>query len=154
MSARNFVWPQRQDWTAPTVPPPPPPGFNRRAAALGSLAAMLVAPALEAASAAVHPDAELLRLIGEFNDLEREANSHFAQELTGEEERARDAEIIDPLRRRQTVLLDQIVRLRASTLVGLFARIEMFDLYTPDEDNLMICSIVRDAAELKAGGLA
>jgi hypothetical protein len=51
------------------------------------------------------------------------------------------------------VLLDQIVGLRASTLAGLFARIEMFDLYTPDEDNLMICSIVRDAAELKAGGL-
>lgn len=81
MSARSFVWPKRDDWTAP-APPPPPPGFNRRAAALGSLAALLAAPALEAAIAAPNPDAELLAACAQLPRLTALVNSGLYPEGT------------------------------------------------------------------------
>lgn len=163
MSARSSVWPKRQDWTTPASPPPSPPpparGFNRRAALMGSVTAMLAAPVIEGAVAASNPDAGLLRLIGEFNALEHEANSHYGQDLTNEQEQERDELIIEPIREKQEPLEEAIIALPAVSVAGLLARIEMLAIWNPNYglddggSEGMIAAIIRDAAALKAGGL-
>lgn len=109
----------------PPPPPPPPGGFRRRPALLGSLAAVLAGPAIEAAATA-HPDAELIDLCRRFmvlTDQVREVFRAMPEQYTPAQEEAYDAVHLTPLEAQQEELFGQIERVRAKTIDGMVARI-------------------------------
>ena len=122
------------------------------ATAAGLAAALAPAAALAAASS---PDAELIRLCGEF---ERAATPHhgpYSEGATPIEDDNERAEAIAPLSDAQDELLDRICTLRATTLAGIKARAKTLVLFVPDKaecadeeggyvDERMIAALLRD----------
>jgi hypothetical protein len=123
---------------------------------------LAVASVLPLAGAAVaqqpSPDAELIRLCGEFNTLERQRIALF--DVPGLSDRERDG-LQEPFSAGQRTLLDQIYEMEATTLAGILARLEMIHLYNPQLlvdpqgwDDEMLNALLHDALTVLRGGAA
>ena len=122
------------------------------ATAAGLAAALAPAAALAAASS---PDAELIRLCGEFDALQRRILALYPEGATPIEDDNERAEAIAPLSDAQDELLDRICALRATTPAGIKARAKTLVLFVPDKaecaddeggyvDERMIAALLRD----------
>ena len=128
-----------------------------RRAALGALPVLVASTAL----AGRHPDAELIGLCSQYNVLTRRIVALYEGPNAIVDDDERD-EAIDPISDDQHDLLLRIGPIRATTMAGLLARIEMLVLENPQmlrepdpddyRESQMLGALLRDGMGLKAWG--
>lgn len=143
---------------SPITPPGRPSVTNvtGRRTAFGLFGAVMLATLPTPAAAS--PDAELLALCDEFNEMERQIEVAYSDGPGGINDDNKRDEVLEPVRARQDAILDRMVTIRATTIEGVRARGVLFATWGDDilqdwakscgYDDRMLFALVRDAAAL------